>query len=243
MNRAILIGLLACSLGAAAEERTETREFTGVLGSRNAILVLHSTQRADGGWQMAGEYIVLPTMHRRFVEGERGPELGVTLLKEGTTAILFGRPATGELRGTLRDGVFKGLRFGPGGQERERFEFTEQFASMEGYSASVRCEASAARYDASLSYVVEAGRIKAFEWVSKVAPSGQRCVLKAPVQQPLKGGLAASSGECAVKLRDLGDYVKVSAEHCAAQCAPEAWLEPLLVDRRGNCALLRPDPR
>src|SRR5436190_23034014 len=41
-----------------------------------------------------------------------------------TTLFRSGRPATGELRGTWRGGIFKGTRFGPGGQERERFEFS-----------------------------------------------------------------------------------------------------------------------
>jgi hypothetical protein len=190
---------------------------------------------------MAGEYLLLPTMVRRYLEGERSPELGVTTLKEGTSAILFGRPATGELRGTYRGGVFRGTRFGPGGQQRERFEFSEQFPAMDGYSASVSCEAGDARYTSTLAYEVEAGKLKSMEWQSQVAPAGHSCKLSASEQQPLKGGLKFVSGQCAVTLRDLGDHVKVAAENCSSACGSDAYLEPVLVDRRGHCRLLRPD--
>ncbi|HUQ76845.1 MAG TPA: hypothetical protein VM183_19155, partial [Burkholderiales bacterium] len=119
--------------------QTETREFAGQLGSRATLLVLHASRNADGGWQLAGEYIVLPTLQRRFLEGEASPEIGVTTLREGLTPILFGRTSSGELRGTWRGGNFRGARFAPGGQERERFEFSEEFSSLEKYSAQVRC--------------------------------------------------------------------------------------------------------
>jgi hypothetical protein len=46
-----------------------------------------------------------------------------------------------------------------------------------------------------------------------------------------------------VVLRDLGDFVRVTAENCAAMCGPQAYLEPMLVDRRGNCQLLRPQSK
>ena len=120
----------------AAWAQTETRELVGQIGSRPALLVLHASRTAEGAWQMAGEYVVLPTLQRRFLEGESSPEIGVTTLREGITPILFGRPPTGELRGTLRAGTFKGMRFAPGGQERERFEFSEEFPAMESYSAN-----------------------------------------------------------------------------------------------------------
>ena len=32
----------------------------------------------DSGWQLTGEYLLLPTMQRRFLEGERSPQIGVT---------------------------------------------------------------------------------------------------------------------------------------------------------------------
>jgi hypothetical protein len=230
---------------AFSQEKTETREMVGHLGSRGALLALHSTQRADGSWRMTGEYIVLATLARRFLEGERGPELGITTLKEGTSAILFGHPITGELRGSLRDsprgGDFKGTRYGPGGQERERFEFSEDFPSMDGYSANVHCEAGDERYTSSLHYSVEAGKLKSFEWRSKISPAGHACALNAPGQQPAKGALRFTSGRCSVTLRDLGEYIKVAAEDCAAQCGSEAYLEPILVDRRAGCKLLRPE--
>ena len=109
----------------------------GQLGNVTTLLVLHSTRAADGALRHTGEYIVLPALRRRFVDGESSPEIGVTTLREGTSPILFGREPTGELRGSLRGGVFKGTRFGPGGQERERFEFSEEFPAMTGYSAKV----------------------------------------------------------------------------------------------------------
>jgi hypothetical protein len=36
-----------------------------------------------------------------------------------------------------------------------------------------------------------------------------------------------------------GEFVALSADNCAAHCAAEAHIEPLLIDRRGNCELLR----
>jgi len=162
MRYAAAFLLLFPSVSSFAQDRTESRELVGHIGSRDALLVLHAAQRPDAGWQVTGEYLLLPTMTRRFLEGERSPQMGVTTLKEGSTAILFGRPATGEMRGTWSAGAFKGMRYGPGGQERERFEFSEEFRPMDAYSAAVRCEAGDARYASSLHYSVEAGRLKAF---------------------------------------------------------------------------------
>ena len=243
MKTGIGIFILFFPFASFSQEKSETRELVGTLGSRSALLILHSAQRPEGGWQVAGEYLILPTMVRRFLEGERSPEIGVTTLKEGTSAILFGRPATGELRGTWRAGVFRGVRYGPGGQERERYEFSEEFPSMESYSASVNCEAGDARYASTLAYVFEAGKLKSLEWRSQLAANGHRCALFATQQEPLKGGLKALVGRCAVTLRELGENVKVSAENCAAACGSEAYFETLLVDRRGACRLLRPEAR
>jgi len=241
--KAILIAALSFPLSVLAQEAGGTRELAGQVGSRNAIMVLHATPRPEGGWQVAGEYLLLPTLVRRFVEGERSPEIGVTTLKEGTTPILFGRPPTGELRGTWRGGVFKGTRYGPGGQERESFEFSERFPSMDAYSAQVRCEAAEERYSASLAYAAENGRMKSFQWRSKLEPGGHACALSGLRQEQAKGALVLAAGRCRVTLRDLGDYVKLAAEDCAAACGAQATLEPLLVDRRGNCRLLRPESR
>jgi hypothetical protein len=226
----------------SADETSETKELVGQMGSRSALMVVHATQRADGGWQLTGEYVLLPTLARRFVEGERSPELGVTTLKEGNTAILYGRPASGELRGAWHGGLFKGTRYGPGGQERERFEFSEEFPSLDGYSASVRCDASDGRYASSLAYSIESGQLKNLEWRSRVAPGGHSCVVSGPKQQPFKGGLRFSLGRCSVTLREAGEFVRVAAENCTAQCGSEAYLEPLIVDRRGRCQLLRQEP-
>lgn len=221
----------------------ESRELVGQLGSRSALMVLHATQRADGGYQLSGEYIVLPTLARRFLEGERSPELGVTTLKEGNTAILYGRPATGELRGTWHRGMFKGMRYGPGGQERERFELSEEFPPLDGYSAGVRCNAGDGRYASTLAYSIESGKLTQLEWRSRVAPGGHSCLLTGLKQQPFKGGLRFASGRCSVTLREAGEFVRVAAENCAAQCGSEAYLEPLIVDRRGRCQLLHQEPK
>jgi hypothetical protein len=234
----LLAVLAAMPLASSAEE------MVGQLGSRTALVALHAFEQPDGGARVTGEYIVLPTLQRRFLEGERSPQLGLTALKEGTTPILFGHYPTGELRGTWRGAAFKGMRYGPGGQERERFEFTAEFPPMEGYSATVRCQAAAdPRYASSLGYAVENGSVKTFEWRSSVQPGGHSCELANLQQQPFKGGLRLVSGDCQVTLRDLGDAVKVAAEGCRGQCGSEAYLEPVLVERRGSCRLLRPEVR
>lgn len=243
MRRLAGLLLLALPLSGLAQEKSQTRELVGNVGGRSALMVLQAAQRADGGWQVSGEYVLLPTLVRRYVEGERSPQIGVTTLKEGATPILFGRPPTGELRGTWRGSRFTGTRYGPGGQERERFELSEEFPSMDGHSATVRCEASQGRYSSSLSYTAEAGKIKAFEWRSRIAPSEHSCTLASMEQQAMQGGLRTVSGDCKVSLRDLGDTVRVVAENCSALCGSQAYLEPLLVDRRGSCHLLHPEPR
>jgi hypothetical protein len=241
--KGLVVLLLGFSTAAFSQDRTESRELVGHLGSRDALLVLHATERPDGGWQVAGEYLLVLTMTRRFLEGERSPQMGVTSLKEGSTAILFGRPSTGELRGTWRAGVFKGTRYGPGGQERESFEFSEEFPAMDAYSATVRCEAGDDRYASSLIYSIEAGRLKAFEWRSRLAQGGHACSVAKLQQQPFSGGLKFAGGGCTVTLREVGENVKVAADGCAKLCGSQAYLEPLLVDRRGRCRLLRPDSK
>lgn len=238
--------LLACA-SVCAQEVTETRELTGRMGRSTAVLVLTAIQR-DGDWRVTGEYVLIPSLVRRFVDGERSPQLGVTSLREGPTPILFGRPPSGTLQGTWRDGRFTGTRYGPGGQERERFEFSEEFPSMEGYSAAVRCEAGDSRYASTLSYAIDGGRLRpgSFEWRSKLAPSGHSCVLggKEPfAQAAMNGGLRFSSGKCTVTLKEVGDHVRVIAEDCADSCGSQAYIEPLLVDRRGSCMLMHPAQR
>jgi len=242
MRFLLLLALVLPSWG-ASQEKTETRELVGQLGNRSALLILHAAQRKDDGWQIAGEYLILPSMVRRYLEGERSPQLGLTTLKEGSSAILFGRPATGELRGTWREGVFRGTRPAPGGQERERFEFSEEFAPMDTYSAQLRCEAGEGRYSATLAYAVQAGQLQSLDWQSKLVPSGHSCKLSGLRQAPFKGGLRAESGGCRVTLREVGEFVTIAAESCAQACGSEAYLEPMLIDRRGHCQLLRPVTR
>ena len=228
---------------ALSQATTETRELIGNLGGRTALLHLYATGQPDGSARVTGEYILLPMLQQRFLEGERSKQLGVTVLKEGNSPILYGRPATATLQGTWSGGVFKGARFGPGGQERERFEFNESFPSMEGYSAGVRCEISEGRYSATLAYAVEAGRLKSIEWRSKVSPGEHPCNIVGLEQRPYNGGLRFAAGRCSVTLRDLGDFVRIAADGCAEMCGSQGYLEPVLVDRRGNCQLLRPQSR
>ena len=234
---------LALFLPLVAAAQSETHQLAGQLGSRPTLLVLHASRNAEGGWQLAGEYIVLPTLSRRFLEGEASPEIGVTTLREGTTPILFGRAPTGELRGTWRGGAFKGTRYAPGGQERERFEFSEEFPSLDSYSANTRCDAGDSRYSSTLNLAVEAGKLQSLDWRSKLAASGHSCALSNMTQQPAKGGLRFVAGKCSVTLREIGDYVWLDAQNCSEQCGSQAYLEPVLIDRRGYCRLLRPEVR
>jgi hypothetical protein len=240
---ALLLGIL--SLPALSEEPSETRELIGHLGGRTALLHLYATPQPDGSARVTGEYLLLPTMQQRYVEGERSKQLGIMFLKEGSSPILYGRPPTATLQGTWAGGLFKGGRYGPGGQQREQFEFSETFPPMDGYSANLHCEVAEGRYAATLALNVENGRLKSLDWRSKVAD--QPCAVSGLEQHPdggeLRGGLRFVSGKCSVTLRDLGDLVRVTAEDCTAMCAPQAYLEPLFVDRRGNCQLLRPQAR
>ena len=233
--------LLALPLAALAQN--ETHELVGQLGSRPALLILNASRKADGAWQLSGEYLVLPTLQRRFLDGEASPEIGVTTLREGTSAILYGHEPSGELRGIWRGNAFKGARYAPGGQERERFEFSEEFPSMESYSANVRCEAGEGAYKSTLAYTVEAGKLQAFDWRSRVEPNGQACTVTNLQQRARNGGLRFAAGRCNVTMRELGDYVWVAAEDCSEQCGAQGYLEPLLVDRRGRCRLLRGEAR
>jgi hypothetical protein len=243
MKAATFFLMMIFSLSSFSQDRSETRELAGSVGGRSALLVLQATQRADGGWQVAGEYVLLPTLVRRYVEGERSPEIGVTTLKEGTTPILFGRPPTGELRGTWRGAKFSGTRYGPGGQERERFEFSEEFPPLDGYSGAARCEAGEGRYSSTLALSVESGKLRTLDWRSKVVPSEHACAVSSFEQQAMKGGLRAVSGKCSITIRDLGEFLLVAAESCRAFCGSQAYLEPMLLDRRGNCRLLHPETR
>jgi hypothetical protein len=238
---ALLLGLLAQQ--AFSQEVTEAREMIGTLGGRAALIHLYSTERPDGSARVTGDYILLPTLQQRFLEGERSKQIGVTFLSEGNSPILYGRPATATLQGTWSGGVFKGARYGPGGQQRERFDFNENFPSMAGYAEAVRCEMSEGRYASTLAYVIEGGRLKSFEWRSRVSPGEHPCNVAGLEQRPANGGLRFAAGRCSVSLRDLGDYVRVAAEGCAEMCGSQAYLEPVLVDRKGGCQLLRPRPR
>jgi hypothetical protein len=238
---ALCAGLLAAH--ALGQEASENRELIGQLGGRPALLNLYSSALPDGSARVTGDYLLLPAQQQRFLEGERSKQLGVTVLREGMTPILYGRPATGTLQGTWAGGVFKGVRHGPEGQERERFEFSESFPSMESYSANLRCEVSDARYASTLALAVEQGKLKSADWRSRVSPGEHPCTVTGLEQRPFAGGLRFAAGRCSVTLRILGDYVRVTAEGCAAMCGSQGYLEPILIDRRGNCQLLRPQAR
>ena len=241
---ALVVLLFACS--AQAQEVTETRELIGQFGKRGTLLALYTTRRADGSWRVTGEYLILATLQRRYLEGERSAQLGVTFLREGTSPILWSRAPTATLQGTWRGGRFRGTRYGPGGQIREQFEFSEEFPSLADYSAQLQCETSDARYESSFALTVEAGQAKpgSLQWRSKLAPSGHGCTLGALEQRPFQGGLRLAAGRCAVTLRDLGEFVKVDAEDCQEFCASQGYLEPLLLGKRGGaCQPLRPQPR
>jgi len=245
VRRAALAFALAAA-PVAAQERVESREMLGQIGNRQAVLHLHANHRGDGSSRLTGEYLVLPSLQRRYLEGERSKQLGVMFLREGLTPILYGREPSATLQGTWSAGVFKGTRYGPGGQSRERFEFRESFPPMDGYSGSVHCQAAEDRYSATLVYSVEAGKLKpgSLAWRSRVEPSGHGCAIAAAdavAQADFSGGLRFAAGRrCGVILRDLGDYVRVSAEDCAEFCGSQGYFEPMLVDRRGACQFLRP---
>ena len=239
------LALICCalSLPVLSQEKNETRELLGQMGGRTALMHLYSTPQADGSARITGDYLLLPSLQQRYLVGERSKQLGVTFLKEGGSPILYGRPPTATLQGTWSGGVFKGGRYGPGGQPRERFEFSETFPSMDGYSANLRCEIADGRYSATLAYALEQGKLKSLEWRSKVAPGDHPCTVSGAEQRPFSGGLRFAAGRCNVTLRDLGEFVRVTAEDCAALCGSQGYLEPVLVDRRGNCQLLRPQAR
>ena len=71
MKRLLALALLP--LAAAAQDSGGTHELLGQLGSRATLMTLHATRNPDASWQLAGEYVILPTLQRRFVEGESSP--------------------------------------------------------------------------------------------------------------------------------------------------------------------------
>jgi len=225
---------------AAAQQGPATHELIDQMGSRVAVVNLYTTAQPDGSARVNGDYLLLPILQMRYLAGERSKQLGVMFLNEGNTPILYGRPPEATLQGTWSGGVFKGTCHGPAGQQRERFEFSEKFPAMDAYAASVRCEVADGRYAATLAYAVEGGRLKSFDWRSKVSPGDHPWAVAGLEQQPHAGGLRFSAGKFSVTLRDLGDFVRVVAEGCGESCGSQGYLEPVLVDKRGNCHLMRP---
>jgi hypothetical protein len=76
-----------------------------------------------------------------------------------------------------------------------------------------------------------------------VSPGEHSCNVAGLEQRPANGGLRFAAGRCSVTLRDLGDVVRIAVEDCAQMCGSQGYLEPVLIDRRGNCQLLRPQAR
>jgi hypothetical protein len=242
--RALLaLALLAAPAAAAQDDAGSSHELVGQMGGRAALLQLYETPRPDGSARLSGEYWTLMPLQQRFLEGERSKQLGVTFFKEGNSPILYGRPGSATLQGTWSNGTLRGTRFAPGGQERERFEFSEKFPSMQAYDAQVKCELAEGRYASSLEYTVVKGALRRLAWRSRVPPSGHTGAVVDPAQRAFDGGLLVAAGRCTITLRDLGDYVRVSAEQCTEFCGSQAYLEPVLVERGGGCLLLRPQGR
>ena len=50
----------------------------------------------------------------------------------------------------------------------------------------------------------------------------------------MRGGLRFIAGACGVTLRDVGPFMALRADHCAAQCD----MGTVFIDRRGHCELL-----
>ncbi len=236
----IFVALLLSVALPVLAQGTSSHELIGQLGARTAVLNLHLFEQPDGSARVTGDYYLLPTMQQRYLEGERSKQLGVVFLKEGNTPIFYGRPPAATLQGTWSGGLFKGQRYGPAGQQRESFQFSEKFPPMDAYAASVRCEVAEGRYASTLAYAVEGGKLKSFEWRSRVSPGEHPCTVSGLEQQAHGGGLRFAAGKCSVTLRDLGEFVRVVAEGCRESCGSQGYLEPVLVDRRGNCSLLRP---
>ncbi len=206
------LALVFCFLSAQvfAQEGSETREFLGQLGGRTALMHLYAIIQPDGSARITGEYLLLPTMQQRFLEGERSKQLGITFLKEGDTPILYGRPPSATLQGTWADGVFKGGRYGPGGQQRERFEFSEAFPPMDAYSANLRCEVSEGRYASTLALSVDNGKLKSLDWRSKVSPGDQPCALTGPRTAAAQRRIAVRDGPLQ---RDAAPDRRLRARH------------------------------
>jgi hypothetical protein len=116
---------------------------------------------------------------------------------------------------------------------------------MAGYSEEVDCDAGDRKYASSLRFAIKEGRLASptLEWHSRLAADGHRCTVSASMQQPMEGGLRFTDGDCVVTLRQVGESVRVAADNCSSRCGTGAYLEPLLVDARGNCRLLRAEQR
>ena len=232
-------------------------ELLGELGTRAALLTVYRSQSPRGGWRITGEYLLLDTFDRRFLEGEGGTELGVTTLKEGNTPIMFGHSPMATLQGIWGDGVFEGTRYGPSGQLRERFKFSATFPSMANYSAAVQCTAREGETSAALAFVIKTGELRAgsLSWTSRDAASGHVCVLGGTAVRQVAhagslrfkiGARAARSTQgpdCTINVDNLGDAVRVSAAGCSAYCGAQARIEPIVVDGEDKCRLLRPVTR
>jgi len=120
-------------------------------------------QRADGGarnaacgrgWQLTGEYVLLPRL-RAVLSRVKEVRARRHHLKEGNmrsstpvAAASCAAPARGMFRHALR----------PGGQERERFEFSED--SRRWMATAPACAATCESYQSNLVLSVDSGKLK-----------------------------------------------------------------------------------
>jgi len=232
------VDVVTCSAPFSRRSADETSENQGAgrqIGSRSALMVLHARSAPTAAGSSAGIRASSPCAPF-FVRVKEAPS-SVTTLKEGNTAILYGRPAPASGAAPARRRV-QGHAPRAGGQERERFDFSEEFAPLDGYSASVRCDAGDDRYASSLSYSMEEGKLKGFEWRARVAPKRPQLHARRILSRNRSSGLQLASGACSVTLREVGEFFASPRETVWPQCSSQAYLEPLLVDRRGRCQLL-----
>ena len=170
-----LLLLVCLSPAGFAQEKTETRELVGQLGNRSALLDPARRRSAeDGGWQLTGEYIVLPTLQRRFLEGERSPQIGVTTLQGGHHADPLRPPADRRAARHLARRRVQGHALRPG-RAGARALRVQRGIPVDGrlQRAAVRCEAGDGRYAAALALRgARAASSRSSNGASKLAPSG-----------------------------------------------------------------------
>ena len=178
--------LLGAARGGA---QTETRELVGQLGSRPRCSSCTSSRprrRVAARRRIHRAADAAAAFRRGRVEpGDRRHDAA-----RRHDADPFGRSPTGELRGTLRGGVFKGARFAPGRARSASASSSARSSPRWTPTApTVRCEPTG-QYSSSSPCVVEAGKLQSLEWRSKVAPSGHTCSDREPAAGAVQGRAA-----------------------------------------------------